>query len=361
MNISEFTHYTIGCILRDYKSIFYYIRHCMDNKSVHPGITNVLPYISMLVYEGNKFLKRNGIIKIDSELEDDIRKLNHFRSMGIKLYSEFNLKQYCALNDFNKNEYEKFYKKAYPLSKVHLVREVNNYFLHIVNGILIGNYHLYAQKIFETEIGSYNDNISVWVGDYTYLVSNFISSILSIFEVDMISPQDIKGLKFDDKYVGINMAYAYKNFSIQDNPPILMALLDLVCNLNFFENIFSKINKDLVLDLKLKYCVIFYSILSIKKILEFCISHDFAIDKSAEFYRYVVDLESQYVCNRLRVVCMHYDLEENSIEEFKSDPFKEQFEHVLGKDLWGCKDKISKVLKELSEELNDFVIKKGFY
>ena len=53
------------------------------------------------------------------------------------------------------------------------------------------------------------------------------------------------------------MAYNYKNFGIQDNPPVLMAFMDILCIVNSYNEVFTKVNIDERLDLKVKFLVLF--------------------------------------------------------------------------------------------------------
>jgi len=71
--------------------------------------------------------------------------LKTYRSKGVKLYEEFKQTTFDSINEFNRSEYIKFYKKAFPKSNPRLLTLVDNYFICCVDEFPVGNYHLYSK------------------------------------------------------------------------------------------------------------------------------------------------------------------------------------------------------------------------
>lgn len=345
-------------ILADYNSILNYVMNCRNNDLDYCCSMAIMPFFCMYVAEGFDFLVKNQIINVDCISSEDLKRIKKCRALGVKLYSSFKQSTFNSINDFNREEYIKFFKKAFPNADVKILKIVDNYFLCFVNGFPVGNYHLYAKKILNMDIGSYIEDVSEEVYNHSYLLASFITivvkSLNQSLDLDTFGKEKIN---IEAKYVDFNMAYNYSNFSIEDCPPVLMALLDVLCVLNSFRKVFSLINKDENFGIKIGYSVLFYSVLSVKEILSYCESNSIIIPASCVLSRSVETLEDKYVKNRLRKYCMHYDFPEN---EWNEEPFKEEFESCFGINLKAIFRELTNDIDALGDELQTFLIRREF-
>ena len=165
-------------IIYDYKAILQYLKTCMENKLDYASYMGIMPYFCMYVLEGYKFLAEKDIINRDCIKKSDIKHIEKCRAGGVKLYSEFNQKSFNSINNFNRDEYLKFFKKTFPNSKPQILSFIDNYFICCIDNQPIGNYHLYSKKFISMEIGSYIYDIKQKVYDFARVLSSFISQIL---------------------------------------------------------------------------------------------------------------------------------------------------------------------------------------
>lgn len=342
----------------DYEAILDYIMTCLNNKLDYSSYMGVMPFFCMYVLEGYKYLDKNKLINADCIASKDLSKLKTYRSKGVKLYEEFKQTTFDSINEFNRSEYIKFYKKAFPKSNPRLLTLVDNYFICCVDEFPVGNYHLYSKKVFNMEIGSYIPDISRRIYDLAYLLSNFSSKIVVAldpsFDRNNIGARNIQ-MNFN--YTDLNMAYDYSNFRIKGIPPILMAFLDILCVLNSYRKVFVAINDDCVFDLKVKYTILLYAIKSLISIIEYCEENKIDINMDKTMKLYIWDLKSIYIKNRLRRFCMHYDFPENT---WNKDPFVEEFERFFEKPIAEISTEFSKIIEDLSKKLQDYLIVKSF-
>lgn len=347
----EFTH-----IILDYESILNFLKTCIDNKLDYASYMGIMPFLCMYVVEGYKLLSKNNIIKKNSIDKDFLLKIEKCRACGVKLYSDFSKKTFNSINDFNRDEYIKFFKKAFPTLEPKIFSFVDNYFVCFVDNLLIGNYHLYSRKVLNLEMGSYIDDITSRVYEFSYNLVNFISKI--IFMVDKtFKPKCIKKIDFEFKYSDLNMAYNYQNFAIKNSPPILMAFIDILSILNSYRKIFCNINQDFILDIKIKYIILFYSIVSIKDIVNYCKINIIDININDKLVNYVIEIDSKYVKNNLRKYCMHYDFPEN---KWESNPFLNEFELTFDMPIDEISNELNTAIDKLSTMLQDYLIINNF-
>lgn len=342
----------------DYEAILDYMTTCLNNKLDYSSYMGVMPFFCMYVHEGYKYLNKNKLINTDCIAEQYLNKLNKYRAKGVKLYEEFKQTTFSSINEFNRSEYIKFYKKAFPKSNPRLLPFVDNYFICCVDEFPIGNYHLYSKKVFNMEIGSYIPDISQRIYDLAYLLSKFSSKIVVAldpsFDKNNIGTRNIQ---MNVNYTDLNMAYDYSNFRIKGMPPILMSFLDILCVLNSYRKVFVTINEDSVLDLKVKYTILLYAIKSQISIIEYCEKNKIDIQMGEAMKQYILDLKSVYIKNRLRRFCMHYDFPETI---WNKDPFVEEFERLFEKPIAEITNELSAIIEDLSKKLQDYLIVKSF-
>ena len=343
----------------DYKAILNYILTCLNNKLDYSSYMGVMPFFCMYVVEGYDFLCKNQLINPDCVSKKDLTKLKKCRALGVKLHSEFKQSTFDSINDFNRDEYLKFYKMAFPNSKPRMLPIVDNYFISCVADSPVGNYHLYSKKVLNMEIGAYIPNISQKVYEFAYLLSSFSTKIVVAIDQSLnIKDMGTKNIQINFDYVDMNMAYGYSHFRIKKSPPILMAFLDILCVLNSYRKIFTLINDDAVFDLKVKYTILFYSVLSINSIVGYCDENDINIKMDTELISYIADIESKYIKNKIRKFCMHYDYPITTCGE---NPFTEIYEKEFGKSLEEVSKDVSLVIETLSERLQRYLIVRGFH
>ena len=343
-------------IVCDYKAIIDYAQTCINNKLGYQAYMCILPFFSMYVFEGYEYLCDHNILNRESIQKQGLAKLEKCRAMGVKLHSDFKKTTFKSLNDFNRNEYIKFFNKAHPIARLILKESIKNYCIFFVENCPIGNYHLYSKKVLDMEVGTYMEDVSKQVYEYAFLLSRFgtevVSGIDTTFDLTLMGQRKIS-IQFNS--IDYNMAYDYKDFRIKHSPPILMALLDVLCVLNGYRKIFVKINKDRILDIKIKYTILFYAILSLRSIFNFCDSENIYIPAEREFTNYIQDLENQYVKNKLRKFCMHYDF---PIDEWKQDPFTEEFEKEFQKPIQQISQALFDVIDTLANKLQELIMEK---
>ena len=359
MNKKEKVENAVAHIYLDYKAILNFVMTCLNNKLDYSSYMGVMPFFCLYVVEGYEYLCKNEIIPPDCITKNQLTKLKKCRAVGVKLHSEFKQTTFDSINTFNRNEYIKFYKKAFPDSTPRLLSIVDNYFICCVDDYPVGNYHLYSKKVFDMEIGSYIPDITQRVYELAYLLAGFsiriVEAIDKSFDKSKIGTRSVQ-MKFD--YADLNMAYDYPNFSIKQAPPILMAFLDVLCVINSYRKIFVAINEDNVFDLKVKYSLLFYVILSLKSIVAYSEENFFDIQMEDEFKIYISDLDAKYVNNNLRKHCMHYDY---PVDAWIEDPFTEVFEKTFGKTLKEISEELSMVIDNLANKLQKYLIVKNFY
>lgn len=332
----EFEH-----IISDYSALYNYIDKWIGKNFDQSVISNILPFANLIVAEGYDFMVKNQYIISSMELKQQINTIKDCRAASIKLYENFKQKTHDSINDFNRQEYIKFFHKQYPeIKSPYMTREVNNYFLAFINEKPISNYHYLAKKIFDFDIGSYNVDLKEQVYKYTSNIFSFVYKILDYFKMgDSTSCCKTQSLNIKLKYCDLNMAYDYDNFNIKHNPPILMVLLDVLCTLNYYIEIFSSLNEDFKFDLKIKYIILFYAVISVRDIINFCdrTGYDFIYKK--ELQCYVNNRDNKFNNGKLRRICMHYDF-----SEFANlvDPFQNAFEQFFNINV----NQVSEILKE---------------
>lgn len=348
----------ISNIYNDYIAILNYVTTCLNNKLDYSSFMGVYPFLCLYVVEGYNFLTKYKIIDTNAISKNNLKKLINCRACGVKLYSDFKNTTFESINKFNRNEYEKFFRKAFPNLKLKLLKIVDNYFICFTDGFPIGNYHLYSKKVLNMEIGSYIEDVGPRIFELSSVLSSFSFAIVKGINPNVdINQLGKKKININFDYADLNMAYNYSNFSIKNNPPILMALLDVLCVLNSCAKIFSLINDDLRLGVKIKYPILLYSILSLKNILKYSEENGIVTGFDKSFETYVNDLDARYVKNNLRKYCMHYEFPKNNWER---DPFVEEFSKFFGNDFDGVHKEISSTIEELSNKLHKNLIIKRF-
>lgn len=353
MTEKQLHEFSITEIVYDFKAIINCFQICMHN-NVEPVIFQVfIPYLCVFVYSGIEYLENHNLIKIEDKVFKV--KVEKTRSKFLKQYAELKPKTYKSLNDFNGKEYFKFFDKVYPKSNRLLTQDVKNYYIASINNKPIDNYHL-SSGIFDCEIGSYIDDITPRIQAFISQMTKLIVQILLDAHIEY--EERTESISFDNvSYVDTNMAYNYKNFGIQDNPPILMAFMDILCTVNSYNEVFIKVNIDKRLHLKVKFLVLFESIVGIKKLIEFCDSSMIIINIDDEFKRFLYRIDKFYCLNQLRRYCAHYGYLET---DWKSDPVVEVFEKLFNKPIEEISEDLSNQLLKLGEYLNKFIIKVPF-
>lgn len=358
MNEIEKTTDAIKNIYYDYMAILDYVITCLNNNLDYYSYMGIYPFLCLYVVEGYDYLIKHNIIDEKHISKTDLVKLKNCRACGVKLYSDFKKTTYDSINEFNRKEYEKFFKKAFPSLKVRLWKFVDNYFICFNDGFPVGNYHLYSKKVFNMEIGTYIDDVGPRIRDLSTVLTSFSLNIVKGINPNIDVKQfGNKNLKMEFECADLNMAYNHKNFSIKDNPPILMALLDILCVLNSCLKVFSFINDNIRIGVKIKYSILFYSILSLKNIIKYSEENGIDIKFDVTFKIYINDLDKKYTRNNMRRYCMHYDFPENNWEK---DPFVEEFSEFFGKDFDDVHKEISNTIEEMSNKLQKNLIVKSF-
>ncbi len=354
MTENELEDFSISEIVQDLKAILNCLQICMYNKveaSIYEGF---IFYLCTFIYSGNEYLEDHNVIP-ESDNKSFKKKVEKSRSKFLKQYAEFTQGTYEKLNKFNRDEYIKFFLKAYPNVSPIIVKEIKNYYIASINNKPIDNYHL-SSGILGCEIGSYIDDITPQIQSYVYQMVSFVGQILSAAQINIES--DKQNISFEEvKYADIDMAYKYKNFAIQDNPPILMALMDILCIVNSYNEVFIKINSYERLDLKVKYLILFENIRGLIKIIEFCRASKIDLNIDNEFNEFIEQIDKSYCRNQLRRYCAHYGYKET---DWKSDPIVEVFEKHFKKPIGKISRDLSEQILKLGDYLNGYVIKIPF-
>lgn len=354
MTDEQMREFSINEIVQDLKAILDCLQICMYNKTEAAIFQGINPYLCVFVYSAYEYLEDQKIILGISD-NDFKKKIGKSRSKFLKQYLEFNKGTYKSLNEFNRKEYIKFYHKIYPNLHPVIVKEITNYYIASINNKPVDNYHL-SSGIFGCEIGSYIDDITPAVEMYIYQMVSFVGQILSAADIKMESVS--QSVLFDEvKYADINMVYSYQNFGIRDNPPILMAFLDILCTLNSYSEVFTKISPNQRLNLKVKYLVLFQSICGLKKVIEFCQESKISLSIKKEFIDFIWQTNNLYCKGKLRRYCAHYGYIEKYWEK---DPVKEVFEEFFKKSISEIIIDLDEKLLQLSIYLNEFVIQIPF-
>ncbi len=354
MTENELKDFSIYEIVQDFKSILDCLQTCVFNNVGAAIFQGFNPYLCSFVYSGYEYLEKQKMILVSSD--NSFKKMvSKSRSKFLKQYASFNQSTYKSLNNFNKKEYYKFFYKTYPNKKPYLTRDISNYYIASINDKPIDNYHL-SSGILGCEIGSYIDDITPQVQSFIYQMISFIGQILSAAHICVESKT--QKVMFDEvKYADINLAYKYTNFGIQDNPPLLMAFMDILCTVNSYNEIFVNVNVRKGLDLKVKYLVLFESIQGIKKIFEFCTASKINLNVDEAFCEFIALTDKSYCKNLLRRYCAHYGYKET---EWKNNPVVEAFEKHFNKPIDDINSDLSEKLWKLGDYLNKFVIRVPF-
>lgn len=351
MTVQEIQDFAIREIVNDLRAILDCLQVCVFNNASSSIFQGVNPYLCSFVYSGYEFLEKQ---KIDIGISDNgfKKKVSKSRSKFLKQYPEFKKGTYESLNNFNRDEYIKFFHKDYPTLSPKMIKAVNNYYIASINNKPIDNYHL-SSSILCCEIGSYIDDITPQIQLFIYQMTHFIVQILLAAHIEPTNCTQ-KILIPEVIYNDINMAYSYKNFGIQNNPPILMAILDILCTVNSYNEVFVKINSNERLDLKVKYLILFCSVVGLKNIIAFCRKSNIKITIERKLEEFIAEINQKYCKSKIRNYCAHYGYEET---DWESDPVVEIFEKYFNKSVNEISDDLSKQLLTLGEYLNKFVIK----
>ena len=208
------------------------------------------------------------------------------------------------------------------------------------------------------EIGSYIEDVSLKVYNHSYLLAGFVMSIVRSldenFDVYMEGDRKVS-IKVD--YVDMNMAYDYNNFSIKQCPPILMALLDVLCVVNSLRKTFLIINEDKLFGIKVLYAASFYAVLSIESIISYCQKTNICIPSPDKLIACTDRWKEKYMKNVLRKYCMHYDFPDN---EWGKEPFSEEFEKNFDFDIDAIYVELKQEANIIGDELQAYLIKQEF-
>ncbi len=349
MTEKEKLDYQIEQILNDFETAYQFLMDYLVSKVSYHAIIGVFPFLCMLVVEGHAILNDSGILPTDLIKEKKLKDIYKLRSKGIKLYENFTLKTYNSVQKFNEKEFEKFLGNSNPLfPNVFKAPFVDNYFIVTLNNKIIGNYHLYTKKILNCEIGSYNERIPNEVGDMAETISWYITTILRC-----LKPKSLiyKPTPFTFSYSehDLCMKKNYDNFSI-NNQPILMAFIDIVSILNYYNEFFCKINKNFYFGLKVKYAILFYGILGTKYILRYCENNGFSFKNN--ILKEVLIFDKELIHNMLHRYSLHYGYH----EDWKENPIIEAFENKFNKPIKEIDLLLDEKIRDFADKLNSFLI-----
>ena len=347
--------YSCAEIAFDYKAIAECLSSCLFNNVGAAIYAAVVPYLCVFVYAGQEYFD-NKKAKYNFENKPLKTKVGKARSIFLKQYAELDQQNtYWCLNDFNKSEYNKFLRKEFPNLRPNQAGRFNNYYIACINDKPVDNYHLSSLSL-GCEIGSYVDDIQPQIQTFIYQMVSFIGNVITAAHLK-IEPNTTK-ITFDEAvYYDINMAYNYVNFGIQNNPPVLMAFMDILCSVNAYNEILTKFNLEKVLDLKIKYLTLFCGIVGTKNLINHCRANNIHLEIDCEFEKFISNINRKYCTSKLRKYCAHYDYQDMCWE---SDPVVEAFEAQFKLPIAEVSQVLSDLLLTLSNYLNDFVIKKPF-
>lgn len=350
MTKQEKLNYQVKQIVEDYRAIYEFLIDYLASKVSYCAIMGVFPYLCMLVCEGYEVLEKNNFIPTNFIDEKQLDKIKQCRAKGIKLYEKFKQSTYNSIQEFNNNEFEKFLNKTNPLFPRWMKEPfVDNYFIVVLNNKIVGNYHLYANKILNQEIGTYNGNIPEEIKELSTTLAWFVVTIVRHLDGELLN-YEAQPFTFPHKEYDLNMKKNYKNFSIMNQPPILMAFLDIISVLNYYNEFFSKASRDFYLKLKIKYAILFYSIIGTKNILEYCQKENITLQDGLLEEIYLLD--KNLCSNLLRRYSLHYEYKEN----WSINPIDEAFESKFHRSIEEIDSLLDESILDLAKKLNDFLI-----
>lgn len=343
--------FSINEIVQDLKAVLDCLQTCVFN-TLKPAIYQaVIPYLCSFVYSGFEYLNEHNII-LGTTDKSFKKRLDKSRSKFLKQYTEFNRGTFNKLKKFNEEEFNRFFSKEYPDLSLIKLKHINNYYLASINDKPIDNYHL-CSSILGCEIGSYIDDITPQVQSFIYQMTKFIVQVLVAAHIKPVN--STKKISFAEiKYEDINMTCNHPKFCIKDNPTILMAMLDILCTINSYNEIFTKINTAERLDLKIKYLILFSSVVGLKKVISFCRESNIELIIDGKFEEFVTEINEKYCTSQMRNYCAHYGYKET---DWKNDPVVECFEKNINKPINEISVDLSKHLLTLGNYLNKFLIK----
>ena len=325
MTNDEIKKFTIYEILLDYKIIINYFQICFKNNLDLAYSVGLLPFVSMCVNEGYKRLRNYCDLPPSILTCEDKKLISECRAIGLKLYDGFAFSTFNKLNNFNWNEYVAFYKDMCSNNEtIKLNSKVCNYFLCSINNSPVGNYHLFYEKIFNLSIGSYNDRVPEQVYKFVHRLIGFMCRILASFKIDVIDEVQKVVMPLKLNYVDYNMAFNYDRFRIKNMPPVLIALLDVLCVLNYYKYLFCKINHYSFINFKVKYITLFYSIISVKSIFKYCQENKIELPNNSQLNELTLMYDNKFIFNDIRKCIMHYDY--LTCSKYSEDPLKEKIE-----------------------------------
>ena len=108
----------VNHIFCDYTAILEFVLTCRNNHLDYSSYMGIMPFFCMYVLEGYNFLCQNNIISKDCITTQELQKLEKCRAIGVKLHSNFKKKSFNSINEFNREEYIKFFNKAGPLARI---------------------------------------------------------------------------------------------------------------------------------------------------------------------------------------------------------------------------------------------------
>lgn len=329
--------YAVEQILSDYKAIYDFMMVYLENRQSYHIMAGIIPYLSLIVYEGYDFLNKNNQLNGVSININHLREIRKWRAKGIKLYENFSEKAYLSIEKFIAQEQNKFGINQ------------NNFCIKFINFHPIGNYHLYAKKIFNTSIGTYNDQIPSIISDLVTTLSSFITNILCVKNIELVQIEQ-KQIFFDIQNVDLDITDTSQIIKIKNNPVLVTAFLDVLCFINYYLQIFSKINSNFYFDLKFKYTVFYYAVISLKHIFDFCSNKNLLHYK--QVYKQITECHKTFLDGELRNNCCHYGY----LGLYKIAPIDETFKRVFKmRNINEISNFLFVKLEELAEILDGFL------
>lgn len=346
MTEEELSFYSKNEILSDFKSIYNCLQICLKNDVNVYVYQSIMPFLCSRLYAGLKYLKKqNPRLVIDKEFWG---RLSKSRSKFLKEYTEFKENSYNKLKSYIEKESNKFFEYEKLKNENVLRQDINNYFITTYNNKPIDNYHL-RMKILCCDIGVYNEDIKTDVGNFVEKMCNYLSCVIG--GPDRVkTPKKLKLGKF--VIFNLNISHKYENFNISD-APILIVLLDILCTINSFIEIFTLICENDKLFLKTAYLILFDSILGLHRIIDFCQENNININISDDFKNKILLLEEKYCKNCVRRHCAHYGFDSTYLK----DPITEIFESKFEGSLNAIRQDIFAKLKDLSNILYAIIFK----
>ena len=339
---NELKEYSQNQILNDCITITNIIYSCITtNRNIAYYATSFL-YLNMFTYEANDFCEKYNIdLGNITDLEFKTF-LKTFRNKSVKLYQDMANHSFNSLNTFALSEndlFENFYNKT----------DVNNYVLFLVDKYPVCNYHLLCKKILNISVGKY-ENFKDKLEQYMFNIFGFMASKSKITHCSLtkINLPEINTFTAD-----INTLRSYSNFRIKD-VTINMALLDILCVLNYYILIFKKLNTDWILDLKIKYITLYLVLESLEGVFKYCLEQKIKLPYLNYMINYISNLKQECIFNLPRKVCMHYDYTQAKYE-FDKDPVIEAFETKFNMNIEKVIELIDYKMQELFNNLNNYI------